>query len=123
MPYKGTIMSPKIHPFQRLQVVNGHIEVTGPIGDWDPDAAAVVFTVVVSQVTGTPNGNPDIAMAIGWSGVYNTGGPGAVWTVAIRKVGLIDLQPGDATVAAWATMAQNDGGSETYEWTLPVKFS
>lgn len=123
MPFKGTVMSPKIYPIQHLQpVTNGHMAITGPIGDWDPDAAAVVFTVVVSQVTGTTNGNPAIAMAIGWSGVYTVGGSGADWSATTRQVGSIPLQAGDATVAAWATIAQNDGGSEIYEWTLPVKF-
>jgi hypothetical protein len=119
---KGPIMSPKIYPIQHLQpVANGHMVITGPIGPWEPDddAIAVVFTVVVSQVTGTANGNPDIAMAIGWSGQYTATGD---WSATTRPVGAFPLQPGGATVAAWATIATKDGGSEIYEWTLPVKF-
>ena len=120
MPFKGTVMSPKIYSTQSLQPgPNGHLAIKGPIGQWDPDVVAVVFTVVVSQVNVTANGVPEIATAIGWSIQYTTTGD---WSANTPAVGANALQPGGATVAAWATIAQNDGGSETYEWTLPVTF-
>jgi hypothetical protein len=123
MPYKGTSMSPKIDPIQSLlPATNGHMAITGPIGPWDDDAVAVVFTVVVSQIIGNTMPNTPIATAIGWSGEYTTGGPGAKWSATTRLIGATALQLGGATVAAWATIADKDGGSEIYEWTLPVKF-
>ena len=119
---KGPIMSPKIYPIQSLAPVgNGHMVIKGPIGDWGPDddAIAVVFTVAVSQVTGTTDDRPNIAMAIGWSGEYTATGD---WSATTRPVGAYPLQQGGAIVAAWATIARKDGGYEMYEWTLPVKF-
>jgi hypothetical protein len=94
--------------------------VTGPIGEWDPDVAGVVFTVVVSQVTGDTNPNPMVATAIGWSQQYTSNG-GGEWSATTRALPPNTLEIGDATVAAWATIALKDGGSEIYEWTLPVK--
>lgn len=120
MPYKVTIMSPKIYPIQSLLPgPNGHMAIKGPIGKWDPNVVAVVITVVVSQVTGATNGSPDIATAIGWSAQYTGVGD---WSATTPLIGATPLQPGGAMVAAWATIARKDGGYEIYEWTLPVKF-
>ena len=115
MPFKLVVMAPKIHPIQHLR--DGTI--TGPIGDeWDADVAGVVFTVVVSQVIGDTN--PKVATAIGWSEEAYTTNGGGDWSATLYALSL-RLEEGDATVAAWATIAMKDGGSETYEWTLPVK--
>jgi hypothetical protein len=123
VPVKEAPMAPKIDPIQHLPGTDPHMSITGPIGDWEPDVAGVVFTVVVSQVTGDTNEDPKVATAIGWSQQYT---PNAVpvvlkWSATIRAVSPDALQIGDATVAAWATYALKDGGAESYEWTLPVK--
>ena len=116
----GPIMSPKIYPIQSLTPgPNGHLAIKGPLGQWDPDVLAVVITVVVSQVTGTANANPEVATAIGWSVQYTASGD---WSANTPAVGAHALEPGGAMVAAWATIARTDGGYEMYEWTLPVKF-
>jgi hypothetical protein len=120
VPVKEAPMAPKIDPIQHLAGTDPHMSITGPIGDWDLDVAGVVFTVVVSQVTGDTNEDPKVATAIGWSQQY---APNASlkWSATIRAVSANALEMGDATVAAWATYALKDGGAESYEWTLPVK--
>ena len=117
-------MMPKMNPALVLTNGGNTIQVVGPI-HWDPtdptdpttppSEIAAVFTVVVSQVK--PNGG--VAVAIGWSTTFLPNQ--ADWHAnahAIAPTG--PFSPGGATAAAWASIAHDDGGYASYEWTLPV---
>jgi hypothetical protein len=94
------------------------VAVTGPILKWDTGETAAVFTVVISQVSGNGAG---IVNALGWSTVTYQHGVGT-WSATARVNGANGrLHPGEATAAAYATIAGNDGVSGWYPWTLPVR--
>jgi hypothetical protein len=113
-------MAPKINKTQHLRSDLRSVDVKGPIGTWEDDVLAAVFTVVLSQVAA--NGKK-VVTAIGRSGQTYTydDKETTTWTVRATVVGDGDLAPGDATVAAFATYAKSDGGSEWYSWTLPTR--
>jgi hypothetical protein len=92
-------MSPKVYAEQKLPGGSGNFKITGPIGGWDSDEAAAVFTLVISQKV-----DGGVAIGVGKSRVYK-------------------FQPGGATVFAWASIAEDDGGWEMYPWGRPVELS
>jgi hypothetical protein len=105
-------MHPKIDPHQNLPLKT----ITGPIDNWESDDGAAVFTLVISQV-----GNGKVATAIGRSEVYtpqSDGGP-KQWSAEVTVLGGT-FHKGGATVFAWASIAQPDGGWEMYPWGRPV---
>jgi hypothetical protein len=113
-------MMPKMNPALTLTNNGNTIEVVGPI-HWNPQnppiprEIAAVFAVVVSQVK--PNGG--IAVAIGGSDTYLPNQPD--WDADANAIGQTGpFSPGGATAAAWAAVAHDDGGSWSYQWTLPV---
>lgn len=108
-------MHPKIHPHQSLPAKT--FPVGGPIDVWEDDDAAAVFTVVISQVV-----NGSYATGLGRSEVYTPlpGGGPKEWTADV-KVLAGTFQKGGATVYAWASIAQPDGGWEMYPWGRPVQ--
>jgi hypothetical protein len=111
-------MHPKIDPQQHLtRNSEGQFSITGPTGPWEDDDAAVIFTLVISQVAKT-----GIAVGIGASDPYY---PGASrWTALAKELPENPaLQPGGALVFAWASIAQPDGGWEMYPWGRPVTLS
>ncbi len=131
-------MTPKIDPVAYLTDAAGmSIEAYGPI-NWapptvPPDEIAVWFTVVISQVLRINAVAPalpsyEMVTAIGASaGVYLPTPPAAgvppvaVWWATANVVTPKGFKVGEgATVAAWATIAHEDGGGEMYPWTLPV---
>ena len=113
-------MMPKMLPGLRLTNNGNTIEAVGPI-HWNPQnpatppkEIAAVFAVVVSQVK--PNGG--VAMAIGWSeSTFRTSPIGTRMPTSSPRHGPFS---GGATVAAWATVAHDDGGYGSYQWTLPT---
>ena len=113
-------MSPKVYAEQKLAGSNGKFTITGPIGGWDGDEAAAVFTLVVSQKV-----NGGVAIGVGKSRVYKpnaSGGP-KDWTAPVKVVNGHKFQPGGATVFAWASIAEDYGGWEMYPWGRPVELS
>jgi hypothetical protein len=111
-------MIPKVDDEQKLPDSNGNFKITGPIGGWDSDEAAAVFTLVISQKV-----NGGVAIGVGKSGVYKpngTGGP-TKWSAPVEVVNGHQFQPGGATVFAWASIAETDGGWEMYPWGRPVE--
>lgn len=96
------------------------VTVTGPIRDWQPDEAAAVFSVVISQASGNGAGP---TTAIGSSTVMYEADADE-WTAVAHVTG-DDMQfhKGGATARAWATIAQPSGGAESYEWTVPTTLS
>ena len=120
VPVKTPAMAPKISKIQHLRSDMRSVDVKGPIGKWEDDALAAVFTVVLSQVT--PDGK-HVVTAIGRSAQTYTydDKETTMWTVRATVVGDGDLGEGDATVAAYATYANSDGGSDWYSWTLPTR--
>jgi hypothetical protein len=129
-------MTPRIDPVAYLKDATGMtIEAYGPI-NWapatgPPEEIAAWFTVVISQVIEVPAAAPalpsyEMVTAIGASaGVYLPPAPGAagpwVWWATAKVLTPNGFVVGEgATVAAWATIAHEDGGGEMYAWTLPV---
>jgi hypothetical protein len=109
-------MHPKIHSQQTISSK----KITGPIGDYEPDDAAAVFTVVVSQVV-----NGGWAIGIGKSDVYKPPPPKTGpndWSADVEMV-TGTFEKGGAMVFAWASIAQPDGGWEMYPWGRPVHFN
>jgi hypothetical protein len=119
VPTKTPAMAPKISKIQHLRSDLKSVEVKGPIGKWEDDALAAVFTVVLSQVTAD---GKKVVTAIGRSGQTYTydDKETKMWTVRATVVGDGELRAGDAVVAAYATYANSDGGSDWYSWTLPT---
>lgn len=112
----GPLMAPKISRTQVLKPSNTQVQVRGPIGNWDEDARAVVFTAVLTQI----DENDNVVTAIGGSDhVYEAGDD--TWWVTVNVVGDGELAVGDAMVAAYGTYVDDDGGSDWYGWTLPVR--
>lgn len=110
------LMAPKISRTQILKPNNTQVQVRGPIGNWEENARAAVFTAVLTQIDAEANA----VTAIGGSDhVYDTGDD--TWWVTVNVVGEGQLALGDATVAAYATYVDDDGGSDWYGWTLPVR--
>ncbi len=82
--------------------------------------AAAVFTVVVSQVV-----NGGWAIGIGKSDVYKPPPPKTGpndWSADIEMV-TGTFEKGGATVYAWASIAQPDGGWEMYPWGRAVELA
>lgn len=105
-------MHPKIASHQDLPAT----KITGPI-NWESDDAAAVFSVVVSQVVSKSR-----AIGIGMSGVCKpTTDPGN-WSADVEIL-TGTFQKGGATVYAWASIAQPDGGWEMYPWGRAVELS
>lgn len=116
MPPKVPLMAPKIFKTQILQANNTKVHVGGPTGDWEGEAVAAVFTVVLTQIDDGDN----VVTAIGASShVYDKTEP--EWWVTVNVVGEGQLGLGDATVAAYATYVDDDGGADWYGWTLPTR--
>ncbi|HEY3764042.1 MAG TPA: hypothetical protein VGL44_02695 [Gaiellales bacterium] len=114
-------MAPRIDTVQKLGPHGRTVFITGPIGGWNPGVLAAVFTVVVSQIE--PNGASAV-VAIGESRhTYEYDDPGTEWQATARVIseGARGFSVGDATVTAWATYADSDGGGWPYQWTLPVR--
>jgi hypothetical protein len=135
MPHEPFMM-PKMGKVLTLSADGKTVTVVGPI-NWNvnpfvppaslsgstaaplviPQEIAVVFTVVVSQVK---PGGAGVAVAIGWSTEIYT--KEANWDADANVVGTTGaFTPGGATAAAWASIAHDDGGYASYEWTLPVE--
>jgi hypothetical protein len=116
MPPKTPLMAPKIYKTQILKPNNTRVDVGGPTGDWEDEAVAAVFTVVLTQIDEDNN----VVTAIGASQhVYDKTEP--EWWVTVKVVGEGQLGLGDALVAAYATYVDDDGGSDWYGWTLPTR--
>src|SRR6476646_10025778 len=127
----GTDMTPRIDPVAYLSVDGKTIEAYGP-GNWGPPdevplEIAAWFTVVVSQVIKVPAASSsslpsyEIVSAIGASGTASFRGNTVWWvTATVLNPPKTFVTGSGATVAAWSTIAHDDGGSESYEWTLPV---
>lgn len=114
-PQKGVVMAPRVDPKLHLSPNGRTVTVTGPIdGGWDPDEAAAVFTVVISQTNGA-----GIVTAIGASATYEPAA--ARWTATATITNGTPLHVGNATAHAYATIAQPSGGAESYPWTVPTE--
>jgi hypothetical protein len=108
-------MSPKIKRKQSLAGSSG-FTITGPIGPWEDDEAAAVFTLVISQAV-----SGGMAVGIGKSQPYY---PGATdWSADVTVLPGKSFKPGGATVFAWASIAEKDGGWEMYPWGRPVQLA
>jgi hypothetical protein len=113
-------MSPKIKAKQKLPATPADpFKITGPIGGWEPDEVAAVFTLVISQMV-----NGGVAIGVGKSEVYrrNSSTSPQNWSAAVNVVKGA-FQAGGATVFAWASIAEKGGGWEMYPWGLPVELS
>ena len=122
MPSKLTNMATKIDKVLYLAADRMSVDVTGPISDWDDDAVGAVFTVVLSQVADAGT-DEEIVTAIGASGMFATGDKWWATAAVIDRPdnSVTTLRPGGAIAAAYVTIANADGGSEWYAWTLPVR--
>jgi hypothetical protein len=128
-------MTPRIDPVAYVTADNLGIEAYGPI-EWDPatvvpEEIRALFTVVVSQVIQKPAASTsalptyETVTAIGASSVVYAHGAVDWWATAsiIQPAGAparAFVVGQGATVAAWATIALDDGGGASYAWTLPV---
>jgi hypothetical protein len=109
-------MSPKINAIQHLPA-NGKLVIKGPIGQWAQNEVGAVFTVVVSQVAA----NQTIVTGVGTSEVYTEASGAAYWDSDVTVLNGGQFTDGGAVVAAWASIANTDGGWKMYPWTLPVR--
>jgi hypothetical protein len=108
-------MHPKIDPQQALPAAGA--QIGGPIGPWDPDETAAIFTFMVTQIVG--NG---VAIGMGKSDIYHHGA-GGWWAPVEVLQNRPAFRAGGATVMAWASIALDDGGWKMYPWGRPVELS
>ena len=110
-------MSPKINVIQHLAAGGGGLVIRGPIGNWAQNELGAVFTVVVSQIA------PDdsIVTGVGTSDVYTKASGATWWDSDVAVLNGSSFSDGGAVVAAWASIANSDGGWKMYPWTLPVR--
>ena len=114
------MMAPKIDTTQKLGADGRTVDITGPIGSWNGQTVAAIFTVVVAQVG--PDGA--VVTAIGESDrTYEYDDHVTDWAATATVLGDNGetLHKGGATVTAWATYADSDGAAWSYQWTLPVR--
>jgi hypothetical protein len=112
-------MTSKVDTTLTLSADGKTVTVKGPISDWQPDEAAAVFSVVISQANGA-----GATTAIGATTITYLPKKQVKWS-AKAKVTDEDMQfhEGNATAHAWATIAQPGGDAESYEWTVPTTLS
>ena len=112
-------MSPKIYAIQHLPPPGGSggLVIRGPIGTWAQNELGAVFTVVVSQIAA----DQSVVTGVGTSEVYTKAGAEDDWDSAVTVLNGSRFADGGAVVAAWASIANTDGGWMMYPWTLPVR--
>lgn len=111
-------MSPKIYAIQHLAPGgSGGLVIKGPIGTWAANELGAVFTVVVSQIAA----DQSVVTGVGTSDVYTRAGDEEDWDSAVTVLNGGRFADGGAVVAAWASIANTDGGWKMYPWTLPVR--
>jgi len=62
-----------------------------------------------------------VVTGVGTSDVYTRTGDEDDWDSAVTVLNGGRFSDGGAVVAAWASIANTDGGWKMYPWTLPVR--